>query len=121
MKNIYSDTSRAKNVGEGTRIGAGCDIGKDVEIGRGCNIQAGVFLSNGVKIGDGCFIGPGVHVLNDKYMNGVITPPTIGSLVRIGGDTTINPGVTVGDNAFIASKSLINKDVPPGAVVRGTW
>lgn len=92
-----------------------------MEIGKNCNIQAHVTISNGVIIGDGCFIGPGVNILNDKYINGLIQPPKIGNYVRIGGNTTIFPGVIIFDNALIGAASVITKNVPNGEVVKGKW
>ena len=32
---------------------------------------------------------------------------------------TVLPGVTIGDNAVVAAGAVVNKDVPPGAVVGG--
>lgn len=43
----------------------------------------------------------------------------IGNDVWIGYDATIMPGVTVGNGAIIASKSVVTKDVPAYAVVAG--
>ncbi|MFD2177689.1 CatB-related O-acetyltransferase [Veronia pacifica] len=43
----------------------------------------------------------------------------IGNDVWIGYESTIMPGVTIGDGAIIASKSVITKDVPPYSVVGG--
>ncbi|MCE1557783.1 maltose O-acetyltransferase, partial [Enterobacter hormaechei] len=37
----------------------------------------------------------------------------------IGGRAVINPGVTIGDNAVIASGAVVTKDVPANAVVGG--
>lgn len=119
---IYQPTvCRAKSIGKDTKIGAFCDIGKDVEIGRGCNIQAHVTIPNGVKIGDGVFIAPNVNIFNDKYMNGLIEPPEIGSYTRIGGATIILPCVRIGSNCFIGAHSIITKDVPDGSTIIGKW
>lgn len=40
--------------------------------------------------------------------------------VWIGGGSTINPGVTVGENSIIASGSVVTKDVPRNSIVAGT-
>lgn len=37
----------------------------------------------------------------------------------IGGDTTINPGVTIGDNSVIGSGSVVTKDIPANVVAAG--
>lgn len=44
---------------------------------------------------------------------------TIGHNVWIGGRAVINPGVTIGDNAVIASGAVVTKDVPTSTVVGG--
>ena len=43
----------------------------------------------------------------------------IGADVMIGANTTILPGVTIGDKAVIAAGSLVNRDVQPGEFVGG--
>lgn len=44
---------------------------------------------------------------------------TVGENVWIGGRAVLNPGVTVGDNAVIASGSVVTNDVPDDVVVQG--
>ena len=39
--------------------------------------------------------------------------------VYVGADVSINPGVTIGPNAIIASGAVVTKDVPEGVVVGG--
>lgn len=46
-------------------------------------------------------------------------PVAIGDDVMIYNDVVILPGVTVGDGAVIAIRSVVTRDVPPGAVVAG--
>ena len=46
-------------------------------------------------------------------------PITIGSGVWICAGAFIGPGVTIGDNAVIAAKSVVTKDVPAGMIVGG--
>ena len=43
----------------------------------------------------------------------------IGNDVCIGANVTILDGVTIGDGAFIGACSLVNKDIPPYAIVGG--
>lgn len=46
--------------------------------------------------------------------------PVIGNDVWIGFGTTIAQGVTIGDGAVIAARSIVTKDVPPFALVAGS-
>ena len=43
----------------------------------------------------------------------------VGRDVLIGANCTILPGVVIGDGATVSAMSLVNKDVPPGAMVGG--
>ncbi|WP_157017446.1 CatB-related O-acetyltransferase [Mesorhizobium xinjiangense] len=43
----------------------------------------------------------------------------LGNDVWLGMEVTIMPGVTIGDGAIIAAKSVVGKDVPPYAIVAG--
>jgi len=103
---------KSATIGEDTQIGAFCDIGKDVKIGKGCNIQAHVTISNGCQLGDHVFIGPNTSLLNDKHMDGVITPVNVESEAKIGGGVTILPSVTIGRGAVIGAGAIVTKDVP---------
>lgn len=43
----------------------------------------------------------------------------IGDEVMIGANTTILPGVKIGDGAVVSAGTLVHKDVPDGAFVGG--
>ena len=81
-----------------------------------------------VHIGDYCMIGPNTlittvgHPLNpegrrEKKAYG--RPVTIGNDVWIGGNCTILPGVTIGNNVVVAAGAVVTKDVPDNCVVAG--
>lgn len=46
-------------------------------------------------------------------------PVKIGRNVWIGSNSTILPGVTVGDNAVIGAGSVVTKDIPENTVFAG--
>jgi maltose O-acetyltransferase len=73
-------------------------------------------------------LAPGVHIytathpLNAEERNSgaeLGKPVTIGDNVWIGGRAVINPGVSIGNNAVIASGAVVTKDVPENVVVGG--
>jgi acetyltransferase-like isoleucine patch superfamily enzyme len=43
----------------------------------------------------------------------------VGPDVTIGANTTVLPGVVIGAGAMVSAMSLVNRDVPPGALVGG--
>ncbi|MDQ0112138.1 sugar O-acetyltransferase [Paenibacillus harenae] len=107
-----------------------CDYGYNIHVGD--NFYANfdcVFLDVcEIRIGDNCIIAPGVHIYTATHPLDArerITgaeygkPVTIGDNVWIGGRAVINPGVTIGHNAVIASGAVVTKDVPDNVVVGG--
>jgi virginiamycin A acetyltransferase len=92
-------------------------------IGRYCSIARGVRILTEnhpleFKSTHGFFFNPEL-----KYCNSRLVPPkpvTIGNDVWIGFNALILPGVTrIGDGAVIAAGAVVNKEVPPYAVVVG--
>ncbi|WNZ30415.1 MAG: N-acetyltransferase [Candidatus Bathyarchaeota archaeon] len=94
-------------------------MGKEVTIGNNCLIQCHVTISNGATIGDEVFLGPKATILNDKHIDGNIQPCTIENKARIGGGTTILPGVTIGKSALVGAGSVVTKNVKAKKLVYG--
>ncbi|AMB89913.1 sugar O-acetyltransferase [Bacillus altitudinis] len=107
-----------------------CDYGYNIEVGEHffANFDAVLLDVCKITIGDHCLLGPNVHIytaghpLNPEERQTGIEfgkPVTIGHHVWIGGGAIINPGVTIGDYAVIASGSVVTKDVPSNVIVGG--
>lgn len=116
--NIYPTAK----IGEGTIIGSYVEIGNNVKIGKNCHIEAFTFIPEGVTIEDHVFIGPHVVFTNDKK------PPSYGeywmqTIVKtsasIGANSTILPGLIIGEKAIIGSGSVVVNSVPAGTTVVG--
>lgn len=74
-----------------------------------------------ISVGRNSIIGYNTTILAheyliDEYRLGRVT---IGDEVMIGANSTLLPGITIGDGAVVAAGSLVNRDVPPGAFVGG--
>ncbi|GAB4515275.1 MAG: acyltransferase [Anaerolineae bacterium] len=80
-----------------------------------------VFFPEQISIGDNTIIGYNTTILGHEYLLNEWRrgPVVIGSNVTIGANCTILPGVVIGDGAIVSAMSLVNRDVPPGAVVGG--
>lgn len=123
---------------DNARLGTGCILGKgvyvdnDVQIGNNVKIQNNVSVFVGVTIEDGVFVGPHVCFTNDKIPRAVnpdmsiksahdwkVTPTLVKAGAAIGANSTIVCGVTVGRWAMVAAGSVVSRDVPDHALVRG--
>ncbi|NMD68898.1 acyltransferase [Bacillus sp. DNRA2] len=74
-----------------------------------------------ISVGDNTIIGFNTTILAHEYLikEYRLGPVVIGNEVMIGANSTILPGVTIGDGAIVAAGSLVHKDVPKGAFVGG--
>ena len=107
-----------------------CDYGFNTTIEEGVFINYGaVFLDLcPIHIGANTLIGPGVHLYaadhplhpdERKVPASCGKPIWIGKNVWIGGNSTILPGVKIGDESIIAAGSVVKDDVPKRTLVGG--
>ncbi|WP_031551454.1 sugar O-acetyltransferase [Oribacterium sp. FC2011] len=115
-----------------------CTYGKHIELGENVTINMNcTFLdSNMITIGDRTLIAPdvkiycGEHSLDaskrfgtredgSKYLISTTRPVRIGSDCWIGGNATILPGVTIGNNVVIAAGAVVTKDIPDNVIAGG--
>lgn len=74
-----------------------------------------------IRIGKNTIIGFNTTILTHEYLveEYRIGDVVIGDNVMIGANSTILPGVTIGDGAVVSAFTLVHRDVPPGAFVGG--
>jgi acetyltransferase-like isoleucine patch superfamily enzyme len=96
-------------------IDYGCVIGSNVRI------HTGVYVAQFTTIEDDVFLAPGVMIANDRHpiCRDCMVGPTIKRGARIGINSTLLPGVVIGEGALVGAAAVVTKDVPPGMVVAG--
>lgn len=123
---------------ENARIGTNCVISKnvyidfDVTIGNNVKIQNNVSVYHGVTIEDGVFVGPHVCFTNDKLPRAVnrngslkksdqwkVSPIVVEKGASIGANSTILPGIKIGEFSMIGAGSVVTKPIPKNALVSG--
>lgn len=108
-----------------------CDCGKNIHIGSDFtgNHNLTILDIREVWIGDHVMIGPHTlittvsHPLSAQERRAYYAwakPVRIGNGVWIGGNVTILPGVTIGDNAVIGAGSVVTEDIPANTLAVGT-
>lgn len=107
-----------------------CDYGYNIHVGENfyANFDCVILDVCKVQIGDNCLMAPGVHIYTATHPINPYEriagpeygkPIEIGNNVWIGGRVIINPGIKIGNNAVIASGSVVTKDIPDNVVVGG--
>jgi acetyltransferase-like isoleucine patch superfamily enzyme len=74
-----------------------------------------------ITVGTNSVIGYNTTILAHEYLikEYRLGPVIIGNEVMIGANSTILPGVTIGDGAIVSAGTVVHKDVEPGTFVGG--
>lgn len=107
-----------------------CDYGRHIRVGKRffANFHLTILDEALVTFGDDCFVGPNVSIYTACHSIDPDLRATrkewarsvkIGNNVWIGGDVTILPGVTIGDNCTIGAGSVVTHDIPDNVVAAG--
>jgi bifunctional UDP-N-acetylglucosamine pyrophosphorylase/glucosamine-1-phosphate N-acetyltransferase len=102
----------------GTRLGRGAKAGAYVEL-KAAEVGDGSKVPHLSYVGDatiGVHSNVGAATVTVNYDGSAKHRTTIGDYVRIGSDTMLIAPVTIGDGAYTAAGSVIDQDVPPGAL-----
>lgn len=97
----------------------GMSVGKRVSPGLG--VVMDIFFPRLISIGDDTIIGYDSVILTHEFLVSELRtgPVEIGSGVMIGANCTILPGVRIEDGATVSACSLVNSDIPAGAMAGG--
>lgn len=119
-------------------------VGEDVEIKAPLYVDYGTYISIGdrtfinygltaldvapITIGADCMIGPNCSLLTPTHpiepeprrdkIEGA-APIVLGDNVWLGGNVTVCPGVTIGENSVIGAGAVVTKDIPANSVAVG--
>lgn len=84
-------------------------------------VMPDILFPEKISVGRNTVIGYNTTILAHEYLIKEYRhgPVIIGSEVMIGANSTILPGVTIGDGAVVSAGTLVHKDVMPGTFVGG--
>lgn len=120
------------HIREGAKIGERCSFGhcsyvdKDVLIGDNVRVQNHVNIYKGCIIEDDVFLGPMMSFTNVRKPS-AHAPVTESEYetthvkrgVSIGANAVILCGVTIGEYAMVGAGTVVNRNIPPYAMVVG--
>ncbi len=119
------------HISPGARIGARCSLGQgvyvgnDVSIGNNVRIQNNVSVYDAVTLEDDVFCGPSMVFTNVYNPRAAVARKSEyrRTLVKrgatLGANCTIVCGSSIGEHAFIGAGAVVQKDVPPFALMVG--
>lgn len=135
---IYAGNKIGNNfqTGHGVMIRELNEIGNDVSIGTSSVVEHHVLIKDRVRIHtqafvpefsvleNGCWIGPNVVLTNAKYplspdAKKELKGPIIKKNAKIGANSTLLPGIIIGENSLVGAGSVVTKNVPSNKVVAG--
>jgi acetyltransferase-like isoleucine patch superfamily enzyme len=84
-------------------------------------VMPDIMFPEKIKVGRNSIIGYNTTLLAHEYLIDEyrLGDVVIGDEVMIGANSTVLPGVLIGDRAVVAAGTVVHKDVPPGAFVGG--
>jgi acetyltransferase-like isoleucine patch superfamily enzyme len=109
-------------IGEGSLVGTGVTIDDRCTIGSNVNIQTGVYIPTATIIEDDVFLGPRAVFTNDRDMGRSadwLEPVTVKRGARVGANSVILPGTTIGEDSVVGAGAVVTKNVPAHAIVLG--
>ena len=121
----FVHVSAGARVGANCALGQGVFVGNDVVIGDGVRIQNNVSVYDAVTLEDDVFCGPSMVFTNVYNPRAAVQRKSEyrRTLVRrgasLGANCTIVCGTTIGEYAFVGAGAVVNRNVPPYAVVVG--
>lgn len=112
-------------IGSDVSLGQNVFVGNKVIIGDKCKVQNNVSIFDNVYLEEGVFCGPSMVFTNvynprslvnrkDEYKNTIVKKGA-----TLGANSTVICGVTIGSYAFVGAGSLVNRNIPPYALVVG--
>jgi len=105
-------------------IGTFTVIEHHISIENGVRVHSQVFVPEYSKLMAESWIGPNVVLTNAKYprspnVKEELVGPQIGLNAKVGANSTILPGVIIGDNSLVGAGSLVSKNVDSNTIVAG--
>ena len=112
-------------IGSGCSLGQNVFVGNDVVIGNNVKVQNNVSVYDAVRLEDDVFCGPSMVFTNVYNPRSAITrkdeyrKTLVKRGATLGANCTIVCGATVGEYAFVGAGAVVNRDVPPFALMLG--
>lgn len=126
----YFQTGNKTNIRELNQIGNHVSIGTlsviehHVTISDNVRIHSQVFVPEYSILDENCWLGPNVVLTNARYPKHPSVKDDLCGVhikvnAKIGANSTLLPGVVIGEGSLIGAGSLVTKDVGDGVIAMG--
>ena len=123
-------TGNKANIRELNKIGNNVSIGTlsvvehHVTIEDNVRIHSQVFIPEYTLLDEGCWLGPNVVITNAKFpthpnVKNELQGARVFPKAKIGANSTILPGIRIGENSLVGAGSVVTKNVKSEMVVAG--
>lgn len=111
-------------IGDNVSIGSGSVIEHHVRVANFVRIHSQAFIPEYSVLEEGSWLGPNVVLTNARYplspeVKENLKGPLIKKGAKIGANSTILPGIVIGENALVGAGSVVTKNVPDNVVMAG--
>ena len=111
-------------IGNNVLVGTGSVIEHHVSIADNVRLQSNVFVPEYSVLEEGCWLGPNVVLTNAKYplspnIKNELKGVTVRRGAKVGANSTLLPGIVIGENVLVGAGSVVTENIPPDKVVAG--
>ncbi|MCE9659481.1 MAG: N-acetyltransferase [Burkholderiales bacterium] len=122
----YAHVESTAVVGENCSLGMSTYVAHDAIVGNGCRLGNGVSVFSRIELGDFVFCAPFMVFTHIAFPRAsvnrheIFKKTVVGRGVTLGANSTVIPGLTVGEGSFLAAGSALTKDCKDWALMIGT-
>ncbi len=114
----------SNNIGNDVRVRTHSILEHHIQILDNVRIHSNAFIPEYCCLERNAWVGPGVCLTNAAYPTSPsakenLIGVTLQEFARIGANSTVLPGVSIGRNSLIGAGSVVTKDIPENAVAYG--
>lgn len=111
-------------IGNDVSIGTEAIVEHHVVMGDRVRVHSRAFIPEYSVLENDCWIGPGVVLTNAAYPNAARTKEFLAGVkvrknAKVGANSTLLPGIEVGEGALVGAAAVVTRNVPAGMVVAG--
>lgn len=112
------------HIGDDVSIGSHTVLEHHIEVGDGVRVHSGAFIPEYTVLEESAWVGPNAVFTNALHpvcpkAKQCLRGPRLRRGAKVGANCTLLPDIEIGELALVGAGSVVTRDVPAHAVVRG--